>query len=170
LSFQASVLRGECKRIEAFKRENDEIQAKLDLMTTVESLLTSTTSDVEEILAKDVDRKSLAVTVASLRRELKASDYRKNELRKVLQANQNDLRGEIARRRKMEEQLSVADSENYRLKNEVEKMENDILLHVCHSEETDSEKSSNESSLLNRNIMKRSYDKSTDSPSIVSTF
>jgi phage shock protein A len=104
-----------------------------------------------------LDTKTLAVTVASLRRELKASDYRKNQLRKVLTGFQNDLRHEAGLRKRVEEKLSAADSEIYQLKQTVEALQ---------AGKTAAEVNSGRVG----GSLKRSFTDTSDSPSIVSRF
>jgi TRAF-interacting protein len=159
LSYMAEVcsLSSECKRIELLQRESEDLKSKMEMMTTINSLLTSTATEVDEILSKDLDTKTLAVTVASLRRELKASDYRKNQLRKVLTGFQNDLRNEAGLRKRVEEKLSAADSEIYQLKQTVEALQAGKTAVEVNSGRVGGS-------------LKRSFTDTSDSPSIVSRF
>lgn len=103
--------------------ELKELKSKMDLMSTVEHVITATAQEVEDMIANDNDPRTLAVLVASLKRELKASDGRCHEMRDRIKYVQKDLSQEKAKRKDLEEKLSAADSELYRLEQEVKRLE-----------------------------------------------
>lgn len=109
--------------LKAVKTENTELKSKLDLMLSIESVLTASQSEVDEILKQKLDSKDLSVMVGTLRRELKSNETRKNELKKQLQMIKNDLRAEQEERRKLQDKLSFYESENHELKNRLRRIE-----------------------------------------------
>lgn len=105
--------------------ENAELKAKLDLMQSVESVLSASQREVDEVLKQNLSVKDLSVMVGTLRRELHANEIRKNELRKQLQTARNDLRMEQDEKRKLQEKISFYESENHTLNNRIRKYEKD---------------------------------------------
>lgn len=101
------------------EKEIKVLQQKIDLMKTVESVITSTMSEVEDLLKTENNPKSLAVLVASLKRELRSSEGRRSELRSVLKSTQQDCRKEQELRKRLEEKISQIESENFKLNEEV---------------------------------------------------
>jgi chromosome segregation ATPase len=107
----------------AIETENTELKSKLDLMMSIESVLTASQREVDEILKQNLNSRDLSVMVGTLRRELNSNEIRKNELRKQLQAIKNDLRAEQEERRQLQERLNIFDSENHALKNRLRRLE-----------------------------------------------
>ncbi|KAG5676804.1 hypothetical protein PVAND_006612 [Polypedilum vanderplanki] len=103
--------------------ENAELKSKLELLQTVESVLTASQSEIDEILKQNLDPRNLAVMVGTLRRELNCNEERKNIMRKQLQSIKNDLRAEQEERKKLEEALSSYESKNHSLQNRLKKLE-----------------------------------------------
>lgn len=114
--------------------ELKELKSKMDLMSTVEHVITATAQEVEDMIANDNDPRTLAVLVASLKRELKASDGRCHEMRDRIKYVQKDLAEEKAKRKDLEEKLSAADSELYRLEQEVKRLEKNAVTMDASSE------------------------------------
>lgn len=110
------------------ENENTELRTKLELMQSVESVLSASQKDVDEVLKQNLSAKDLSVMVGTLRRELHANEIRKHELRKQLQSVKNDLRSEQEEKRKLQEKLSFYESENHTLNNRIRKIEarNDV--------------------------------------------
>lgn len=102
------------------------LQDKIDLMATVESVIKSTVADVELLLSGDKDPKTLAIMVTALKRELKASEGRRNEVKKILKSTQNDVRKEQEVKRNLQDSLSQIESDNFRLTEEI--LEKDKLI------------------------------------------
>lgn len=121
------ILSSHRSSIKAIERENGELKSKLDLMVSIESVLTASQAEVDEILKQNLGVRELSVMVGTLRRELNSNELRKNELRKQLDMIKNDLRLERQERRKLEEKLSSLDSENFKMRNHLRKiMKTDI--------------------------------------------
>lgn len=118
--------------------ELKEVKSKMDLMATVEHVITATAQEVEQMLAHDDNPRTLAVMVASLKRELKASEGRRHEVRDRMKSIQNDLHSERAKRKDLEEKLSTADSELYRLEQEVKRLEKNAAASMDASSGSDS--------------------------------
>lgn len=109
------------------ENENEELRSKLELMQSVESVLSASQKEVDEVMKQNLSAKDLSVMVGTLRRELHANEIRKHELRKQLQTVKNDLRTEQAEKRKLQEKLSFYESENHTLKNRVRKFEDEPM-------------------------------------------
>lgn len=96
------------------------LQDKIDLMATVEGVIKSTVADVELLLSDDKDPKTLAIMVTALKRELRASEGRRNEVKKILKSTQSDLRREQDVKRNFQESLRQIESDNFRLTEEIQ--------------------------------------------------
>lgn len=101
--------------------ENKELKEKLDVLRTVEDVLSATASEVEEIIKNESDPRVLGVLVASLKRELKHSNTKKGMLMEAMKLTQSDHRRELDSRKKLEEKCANLESENYRLEQELKK-------------------------------------------------
>lgn len=109
--------------VKAIEAENNELKSKLNLLLSIESVLTASQQEVDELLKQKLNPKDLAVMVGTLRRELNSNETRKNELRKQMNAIKNDLRAEQEVIRKYQDKLSFFESENHILKNQLRKLE-----------------------------------------------
>lgn len=118
---EMDILSSHRSSIKAIEQENQELKSKLELMVSIESVLTASQSEVDEILKQNLGVRDLSVMVGTLRRELNSNEIRKNDLRKQLDMIKNDLRLERQERRKVEEKLSTLDSENHSLRNRLRK-------------------------------------------------
>ncbi|XP_058456194.1 E3 ubiquitin-protein ligase TRAIP [Malaya genurostris] len=124
---ETEMLRGDRAQMQKLQAELKELKAKMSLMSTIEHVVSSTAKEVEEMLAHDDNPRTLAVLVATLKRELKASDAKKHEMRERMKSIQNDLHDERSKRKQLEDKLSTADSEIYRLEQEVKRLEKNAL-------------------------------------------
>lgn len=104
------------------ENENAELKSRLDLMVTVETVLTASQLEVDEILKQKINTKDLAVMVGTLKRELNNNELRKNEMRKQLQMIKYDLKVEQENRRELQDKLSCYESENHALKTQLGKL------------------------------------------------
>lgn len=111
--------------VKAIETENTELKSKLELMVTIESVLTASQKEVDEVLKQNINTHDLSVMVGALRRELNNNEARKIELRRNLQMVKNDLRAEQEARRKLEDKLSCCDSEIHSLKAHLRRFERD---------------------------------------------
>lgn len=117
------ILSSHRANLKTVETENAELKSKLDLMLSIESVLTASQSEVDEILKQKLTAKDLSVMVGTLRRELKSNEARKHELKKQLQMIKNDLRAEQEERRKLQDKFSFYESENHELKNRLRRLE-----------------------------------------------
>jgi chromosome segregation ATPase len=120
------IMKSHRANFKTIETENSELKSKLDLMMTIESVLTASQHEVDEILKQNLSTKDLSTMVGTLRRELNSNELRKNELRKQLQHIKNDLRAEQEERRKLQDKLDYYESENHRLKNRLRKFEKEL--------------------------------------------
>ncbi|XP_055603972.1 E3 ubiquitin-protein ligase TRAIP [Uranotaenia lowii] len=134
---EVDMLRGDRAHMQKLQTELKELKSKMDLMSTVEHVISATAKEVEEMLTQENNSRTLAVLVASLKRELKGCDSKKNEMRDRMKSIQNDLHDERTRRKQLEEKLSTAESENYRLEQEIKKLERRVL-NASNDSESDS--------------------------------
>lgn len=130
-----SSSRASYKIIEA---ENVELKAKMALLQTVETVLSASQADIDDILKQNFSVKDLSVMVGSLRRELNCSEERKNVMRKQLQALKNELRAEQEQKKKLEELLSNYESRNHSLTNQLKKLESRLQANATKSNDNDS--------------------------------
>lgn len=143
LKHEIDILSSHRSLIKAVELENGELKSKLELMVSIESVLTASQSEVDEILKQNLGVRELSVMVGTLRRELNSNEIRKNELRKQLDLIKNDLRLERQERRNLEDKLSSMDSENANLRSRLRKTlkaeaEAPELLEIVESSDIDS--------------------------------
>lgn len=115
-----STHRASYKLLEA---ENVEMKSKLELMQAVESVLSASQREIDEILKQNLSNKDLCVMVGTLRRELSNNEQRKNELRKQNHILKNDLRMEQNNKNQIAEKISFLESENHRLMNRLKRID-----------------------------------------------
>lgn len=105
--------------------ENLELKAKLNLLQTIESIMTASQKEIDDIMRQNLSSKDLTMMLGALRRELNNTESRKNELRRQLQTARNDLRSEQEERRKLEDELSKLESENHLILNKFKRAKTD---------------------------------------------
>lgn len=120
---EMDILSSHRASIKAIEAENADLKSKLDLMMSIESVLTASQKEVDEILKQNLNTETLSVLVGTLRRELSSNEIRKNELRKQLQILKSDLRCEQEERRKLQDRLSVFESENHAILRQLKRLE-----------------------------------------------
>lgn len=103
--------------------ENSELKRKLDFLQSMETILSASQSEIDEVMRQKLSNKDLAMMVGTLRRELSNNEQRKNEMRKQNQMLKNELRMEQEEKRKIAEKISFLESENHRLKNRIRKVD-----------------------------------------------
>ncbi|XP_070507289.1 E3 ubiquitin-protein ligase TRAIP-like isoform X2 [Chironomus tepperi] len=109
----------------AIEAENLELKAKLNLLQIVESIMTASQKEIDDIMRQNLSSKDLTMMLGALRRELNNTESRKNELRRQLQSVRNDLRSEQEERKKLEEELSKMESENHLIMNKFKRVKID---------------------------------------------
>lgn len=122
MKHEIDLLSSHKQTFKALEQENTTLKTKVNLMQSIESILTSCQKDVDEILEQQLSVKDLSTMVGALKRELKSNELRKNELRKQLQNIKNDLRAEQDAKRKLQDKVDYYESENHRLSNKCEKL------------------------------------------------
>lgn len=157
---EVEMLRGDRAHMLKLQTELKDLKSKMELMSTVEHVISSTAKEVEEMLAHDDNPRTLAVLVATLKRELKASDAKKHEMRDRMKSIQNDLYDERARRKLLEDKMSTADSEIYRLEQEIKRWEKNAL-DASNGSESDSMVLNTPEQPLKRKRAETDLDKST---------
>ncbi|XP_065088099.1 E3 ubiquitin-protein ligase TRAIP-like [Ochlerotatus camptorhynchus] len=136
---QLDTLKLNHTHLHKMEEELKQLKDKLRLMLALENVLNSTSKEVDEILALNDNPRALAVSVATLKRELQASEYKMNEKRDRIKSIQKDLSDERAKRSDVEDKLSYADSEKYRLEQEVKTLKRNAVIDL--STETGSDTS-----------------------------
>lgn len=117
--------------VKAIESENAELKVKLEQLMLIESVLTASQSEVDDILKQKLNSRELSVMVGTLRRELNSNELRKNELRKQMQEIKTDLRRSQEDRRQLNDKLNSLESENHSLKNRLRRFEKDELDESC---------------------------------------
>jgi chromosome segregation ATPase len=112
---EMDILSSHRASLKAIENENVDLKSRLDLMQSIESVLSASQKEVDEILKQKMNAEDLAVMVGTLRRELSNNETRKNELRKQLNSIKNDLRAEQEERKKLQEKLAAYESRNHAL-------------------------------------------------------
>lgn len=136
---EMDILSSHRASLKAIETENAELKSKMELMLSIETVLTASQSEVEEILRQKLNAKDLSVMVGTLRRELKSNETRKHELKKQLQMIKNDLRAEQEERRKLQDKVNFYESENHEMKNRLRRLESmDKSCGVIESSDTES--------------------------------
>ncbi|EAT32998.1 AAEL014744-PA [Aedes aegypti] len=120
LRHEMDKLRAEQTAHQRLKEDMKKMENKMQLMKTVEMAIGSSTKEIEDLVASNSNPQTLAVLVTSLKRELQASEFKRNELRDRIKTYQNDLHKERAKCKDLEDKLSTSDSEIYRLQREVD--------------------------------------------------
>lgn len=120
---EMDILNAHRASYKGIETENAELKSKLDLLLSIESILSASQHEIDEILKQKISAKDLAVMVGTLRRELNNNEIRKNLVRKQLQTIKNDLRAEQEEKRELKEKLSFYESENHMMKNKLRKMD-----------------------------------------------
>lgn len=96
---EIKLLRTENTHVHQLQSENKELKQKVEVMKTVEDVLSATTAEVEEIIKSESDPRVLGVLVASLKRELKHSNTKKAMLLQSMKLTQSDHRRELDSRK-----------------------------------------------------------------------
>lgn len=120
---EMDILSSQRASLKAIENENIELKSRLDLMQSIESVLSASQKEVDEILKQNMNSKDLSVMVGTLRRELNNNEIRKNEFRKQLQSIKNDLRLEQEERKRLRDKLSSYESKNHALIHRLKRFE-----------------------------------------------
>ena len=116
---EARVLQNDRQLAAKLTKENKELQDKVNMMSIIQNTLKATAHEVEEMLKNHPDATTLAVMVASLKRELKAVDVKKNEFRDMWKLAQSDLTAANQKIKNLESKCS-------NLENDITKLEQKI--------------------------------------------
>lgn len=119
---QIKRLETDNKAIEELRKENQALKSKNNLMTTIQDVLTSSHTEVENMLKEKQDPNTLCVLLVTLKRELRLCENKRNELRNDLKAAQKDLRNEQKLKESLQEKISYLESANYRLEEAVKSL------------------------------------------------
>ena len=117
MKHERDMLTNQRMNYKVIEAENLELKAKLNLLQTIESIMTASQKEIDDIMRQNLSSKDLTMMLGALRRELNNTESRKNELRRQLQTVRNDLRSEQEERRKLEDELSKLESENHLILN-----------------------------------------------------
>jgi chromosome segregation ATPase len=117
MKHERDMLTNQRMNYKSIEAENLELKAKVNLLQTIESIMTASQKEIDDIMRQNLSTKDLTTMIGTLVRELNNTESRKNELRRQLQSARNDLRSEQEERRKLEEELSKLESENHLILN-----------------------------------------------------
>ena len=125
MKHERDMLTNQRMNYKVIEAENLELKAKLNLLQTIESMMTASQKEIDDIMRQNLSSKDLTMMLGALRRELNNTESRKNEFRRQLQSVRNDLRSEQEERRKLEEELSKLESENHLFLNKFKRVKID---------------------------------------------
>lgn len=96
---ELKILKNDNANVKKLLEENQELKQKVEIMKAVEDVLSSTASEVEELIRNESDPRVLGVLVASLKRELKHTNDKRRLLMDSMKLTQSDHRKELDARR-----------------------------------------------------------------------
>lgn len=96
---EVKLLKADNAHVHRLQSENKTLKEKVEVMKTVEDVLSATAAEVEEIIKNENDPRVLGVLVASLKRELKHSNAKKSMLMQSMKLTQSDHRKELESRK-----------------------------------------------------------------------
>lgn len=85
-----SVLKSQNKELVLLKKENKDMKTHLNSLESIKNVIESSSFEVENLLKNNVDSKSLATMVVTLKRELHNMELKKNDLRNMLKCSQKE--------------------------------------------------------------------------------
>uniref|UniRef100_A0A1A9W845 RING-type domain-containing protein n=1 Tax=Glossina brevipalpis TaxID=37001 RepID=A0A1A9W845_9MUSC len=116
---QLKMLKERMKVMDNLSKENKILKAQIETFEGVSSLLTASSAETEKLLNSNNDIKTLAIWVATLKRELRVCEHKKSDMRNLLKVVQTDLHKEMETKKIQEERISQLESENYQLQEKV---------------------------------------------------
>ncbi|XP_059615067.1 E3 ubiquitin-protein ligase TRAIP [Phlebotomus argentipes] len=122
-NFQTEMkkIKDELLEHQGIKKELDALKNRVDLVSSIEVLLDSNHSNVQQLLAKRPSMDTLAYMVSNLKRDLIKVVSSRNDLKTTLIQTKNILKEEKQRREQLQDQLSVVESEKYELERQIRK-------------------------------------------------
>nr|CAD7427843.1 unnamed protein product [Timema monikensis] len=135
LKEQMRFMKQQCSEAEEARTETRRLRAHLETLTNVETIVKGTVSEVEEVLNNGSDcPKTLATYVSVLKRELQAVSDKRRRLREELRVAQserihlrNELAGHATALKRLEEDLDHSEAEKRSLRKKVTELEQAIL-------------------------------------------
>lgn len=116
---QMQVLKSEIKVVESLRSENKALKTKLQLLDTVNDMITANQDETERLLRECKEIRPLGICITSLKKELRNADSKKTELRNMVKALQNEVRKGTEVKKMLEDRISTLESENFHLKEKV---------------------------------------------------
>nr|CAD7464204.1 unnamed protein product [Timema tahoe] len=135
LKEQMRFMRQQCSEAEEARIEARRLRAHLETLTNVETIVKGTVSEVEDVLNNGSDSpRTLATYVSVLKRELQAVSDKRKRLREELKVAQsershlrNELAGHAAAVKRLEEDLDHSEAEKRSLRKKVTELEQAVL-------------------------------------------
>uniref|UniRef100_W8C3A1 TRAF-interacting protein n=1 Tax=Ceratitis capitata TaxID=7213 RepID=W8C3A1_CERCA len=122
-SEQLKILKTEAKMSDDLRKEVERLKQQIKTIESVQSILASTSAEAEKMLKIEKDPVRLSAWVAALKRELRACETKKTDLRRAMKVMQDNLRQEMANKKSCEERISQLESENYQLQEKLKTQE-----------------------------------------------
>ena len=91
-TFQNKYFQSRIKEIGVLQEQLKEAHAQIQSMESIKLVLDGTQKEAEDIIQENRCVKSLAATTAALKRELRASETKRSELRRLNNSLQNEVR------------------------------------------------------------------------------
>lgn len=165
LKDQMKYLKNECSEINSLKQEIERLKRRLEDCRNIQILLDAPAEDVDEMVsAQWSDPTALITYISVMKREMTLSLAKRRELRAKVKALQqeltkvsmerNFLSDEHTRRKKLEEDLIICESEKLALQNKLQEIErNGVTKKKCKNDDLPKEQNANNTE---RNVFKKS--------------
>ncbi|XP_067630003.1 E3 ubiquitin-protein ligase TRAIP [Eurosta solidaginis] len=122
-SEQLKIVKTEAKMADELRKEVERLKQQIKTAESVHSILAATNAEADKMLKTERDPFRLSTWVAALKRELRACETKKTDLRKAMKVMQDNLRQEMAFKKSCEERISQLESENYQLQEKIKTYE-----------------------------------------------
>ncbi|XP_012135512.2 TRAF interacting protein no poles [Megachile rotundata] len=124
--------------VEAKRQEIEQLRKEIETYKNVQTLLEASTEHVDEIISRTAEPTALITYICVMKREMTVSLNKRKELRSKLRSVQQELTKvtternllseEQVKRKKLEEDLMICESEKMFLQNKVKELERNISL------------------------------------------
>ncbi|XP_033326779.2 TRAF interacting protein no poles isoform X2 [Megalopta genalis] len=160
LKQQVNYFRDQASETNSMKKENEQMRVRLE---TIQMLLEASVGDIDDMISRTADPNTLVTYISVMKREMTISLNKRRELRAKLRSMQQELskttiekkflQEEHARRKKIEEDFMICESEKMLLQNKLRELEKATcsLKRTCNLENN---ANSNTDNVCNENAVK----------------
>lgn len=135
LKDQMKYFKQQCLEVDGLRQEIDRLKKKVEEYRNIQTLLNAPAEDVDEMVSTTSDPTALITYISVMKREMTMSLAKRRELRAKVKGLQqeltkvsmerNFLSEEHTKRKKLEEELIICESEKMALQNKVQEIERD---------------------------------------------